>query len=212
MRHGTTSTKLPLRNIYHRNAPGVRPPGLLSLFSAFCILSVVGTLFYSVIVTTVGAGGYSLDPVEGLVVAVVHFLLPILIAYTVSTNSAWSRSLIALYSIAAAVFAIFGVGYIAPLIVASTRAMAIGLVLLAIIFIWLFASPKMRIYYLLISGRPIPSRLSDRARHYVKNPWPGPRLKRALEWAADHLETVVLLGLIVAVVLALLSTNPANFS
>ena len=189
-----------------KQSPGVRPPGLLSLFSVLCILSVIGTLVYSVF-RTIGTG-YDPEPPEALIVAVTHFLLPIAIAYSVFTNSHLSRPLILIYSVALALSLFFGFGYIVPVLNVGLLSGIVVFGALVLIVVWLFASPKMRIYYALLRGRPLPQRLAKRAIEHVENPWPGRKATEVLEWITDHLETIVLVGLIATVVLAWIGMKP----
>lgn len=207
MRLGTASTKVPFRTLKTKHAPAVRPPGLLSLFSVLCILSMIGTLAYAVALTVMSSSGHSIDPLQGVVIAQIHFLLPVLIAYSVSTNSSWSRPLIAIYSSALAAQMLLGFGYLAPMAESFESAAGVTLTVLALILVWLYGSPKMRIYYALIQDRPLPASLAERAIDYVENPWPGPKTRAAFDWLSDHMETIVLLGLIVTVILAFARTT-----
>lgn len=189
-----------------KHAPGVRPPGLLNLISVLCILSVVGTLVYAAFRTM--AAGYQPDLAEAVVVSVIHFLLPISIAYTVFTNSHLSRPLLLTYSLALAASLLFGFGYVAPVFDGKLMSSIAMLVSLGLITAWLYLSPKMRIYYALLRNRRIPKRLAARAIEYVENPWPGRRTNEILDWISEHLETLVLIGLIVTVLLAWASMEP----
>ena len=83
------------------NAPFVTPPLSLRAYLILCILSVTGTLVYGVANQLGGVGSSNLSSLEMIFVSVVYFVLPILIAHTISTNRAISRPLIIFYSAAA---------------------------------------------------------------------------------------------------------------
>lgn len=183
-----------------KHAPDVRPPGILILVSVLCILSVIGTLLFATFRTL--TIGFQPTWAESVIIAAIHFLLPIAIAYTVFTNSHLSRPLVLIYGFALTASLFFGIGYFSPAVEDGAFSRIAILASLAIVVAWLYLSPKMRIYYALLRERPLPSKLAQRAIDYVETPWPGRRASEVLNWISEHLETVVLIGLIVTVLLA----------
>ena len=195
-----------------RNRPYVQPPGLLKLVSALSILSIVGTMIFAVLVTLGdGVSSSGIDPRRAAYVAVLHFLLPFSIAVSISTNSRLSRPLIVAYSLILALATAAGEGFLGALgddrETASVVTIAAFAVFAAVVA-WLYLGARTRAYYALLSGDTVPGGTGDEAVRLVTEPWPGEKGRKILEWVADHLETLVIVGLIVAVVLALISMDP----
>ena len=70
---------------------------------------------------------------------------------------------------------------------------------MAVVLGWLYGGPKMRFYYAVISGRPIPEDLRSRADELYGGVRLNPRLRAALEWFVDRAEIAVMLGFIILV-------------
>jgi hypothetical protein len=189
----------------YKNKPTVHPPGLLSLVSVLSLFSAIGTLIYAVIQLLSAAGGSGIDAQQSIYIAFLHFLLPICVAYTISTNSPYSRILILLYCAVLYAATLAGKGYLGALEIDASDKTIVASGILLIVILWLFASPKMRLYYVLISDRPIPEELESRAPELLGKTWLGPKGTKALEWLTDNLETAVLIGFIVVAVYAAVS-------
>ena len=191
-----------------KNRPSVEPPGLLRLVSALSILSIVGVLLYSVIVAVSGIGStWGIEPNEALYIAIFHFVLPLCVAYTISSNHPISRLLIAFYGMALCTATVLGKGFLGNLRIDSTIRSLVSAILLLIVLTWLFRSPKMRYYYALVSGQPVPEDLQSRASELEGRNWISPKTRSALDWVADRMETILLLGMIVAVIFAFVSNG-----
>ena len=194
MFHMRPGTKVPLRSRSYKNRPTVEPPGLLRIVAALAIFSVVGVMIYSVFLALAGGAPSELYRETAIYVAILHFLLPIGIAYTVTTNNRISRFLIAAYALILYTATLYGKGVLGGLEVDATVRAVASSICLALIGYWLFLSPKMRFYYSLISHKPIPPDLEDRADRLEGSNWLSSRTKQGIEWFVDHMETVVLLG------------------
>lgn len=200
-------TKLPFWSPRFKHKPAVEPPGLLRLVSGLCIFSIVGVLGYAV-AAGLGILGFSAPSrIDALYIAVLHFLLPLSIAYTVSTNSPASRFLISVYVIVLFVATVTGRGYLATLGNNATLRIIIAAGALVLLLTWFFRSPRMRIYYILLQDQPIPADLEDRAYELAATSSLSPRTKRLMEWLTGHLEIVVMLGFIVLVIYAWVSSG-----
>jgi hypothetical protein len=73
------------------------------------------------------------------------------------------------------------------------------------IILWLFVSPKMRFYYAVISGKSIPPDLEARAAVFMDESKLNPKVRTVLDWVADHIESLALLGFSVLAVYACVS-------
>ena len=190
----------------YTNQPSVDAPWLLKFVSVLAIFSIVGAILY---VVAISIGGPTIGEVsneDAIYISILHFVMPIAVLYTVTTNSPASRILIFGYFVTLCISTIGGKGFLGGLPVDSTlRAVVSTMILLAIV-LWLFLSPKMRFYYALISGKPVPSDLESRAASFMDDSKLNPRWRAALDWVADHLETVVLLGFTVLAIYAYVST------
>ncbi len=194
------ATKVPFWTPRVRNRPDVEPPGLLRLVSALAICSVVGVLVYSV--AQVVAAGTPGGPYGAAYIALLHFLLPFGIAFTVGTNSPLSRLVILVYVLVYAVATVLGIGYLAQQVDDPTFRAAGAAAVVIVVAYWLFRSAKMRYYYLMLRDKPIPAGLAMREHELAGRNWIGPRTRATIEWVADHLETVVLIGFVIVVLYA----------
>jgi len=176
------------------NRPSVDAPWVLKLLTAFAIFSMVGALVYAVAVTIGASDVASVSNESAIYIAILHFFLPIAVIYTVTTNSPASRLLILGYFTTLCVSTIAGKGFLGGLNVdPELRRVTATATWLAVV-LWLFLSPKMRFYYALISGQAVPRDLLSRAASFMDDSKLNPRWRAAIDWLADHLETVVLLG------------------
>lgn len=188
-----------------KNKPDVEPPGLLRLASALSICSVVGFLVYSVAMV-VATPGTSFEPATAAYVVLVHFLLPLGISYSVATNSLLSQYLLLAYIVILSVATMAGWGYFGELRIAAAVRAAVSTSIFLLLFWWLFRNDRMRYYYALIADRPVPDDLRSRSAELAGRNWLSPRTKAVLEWFADNLELAVMLGFIVVVIYAFMST------
>ncbi len=169
------------------------------------MLSVIGTLLFTV---SLGVGlGAEPSLEDGIYIAILHFVLPLGVTYTVTTNSSYSRLLILAYFLALYVSIIQGKGYLGNLDWDAELMAAGSTAIFATIVLWLFVSPKMRFYYALISGQPMSAELEAKAATFMDASKLSPRLRVVVDWFADYLETIVLLGFIAVCVYALRSTG-----
>lgn len=188
------------------NRPEVEPPGLLRLLGATSILSVVGFLVYAVAQnltrTGTGAGGP-----EMAYVATLHFVLPLAAFYSITTNSRLSRIVITIYALTLGAATISGRGILGELPIDPAYRIAITAGALLITFAWLFGSPRIRYYYAALSDKPIPPDLASRESELQPKNWLSPKVRSAVVACLDYIETIVLLGFIVVVIYAFISTG-----
>ena len=187
-----------------RNKPDVEPPILLRLAGVLSLFSVIGVFVYAVAVGIRTGSVTEIISIDAIYVAVLHFLLPFGVFYMVSINSYFSRPILTIYFTAMYVATLGGIGYLGELPFTSAQKAAVATPLLLIALYWLFGSARMRVFYALLRDRPVPVDLQDRLDEFAGRHWPSERVRQRLEWLADHLETVVLVGLIVGVVFAYL--------
>lgn len=79
-------------------------------------------------------------------------------------------------------------------------------ILVITVFYWLFRSPKMRCYYALIAGKAVPEDLADRVDQLMEKRLLSPAARERVHAMLDSVETLIILGFIVAVVVAFWST------
>ena len=181
------------------NRPDVEPPALLKLVGAISILSVIGALIYAIAMALAGPGSSKPVGVEEIYVAVLHFVLPLCVFYTISVNSPLSRFAIGFYIVVLGFATIAGRGFLGSLPLPESTRIVITVAVMATILYWLFGSPKMRFYYATISSRPVPDNLNARAEELRGGIKLSPGVRSILEWIIDRAETAVLLGFIVVV-------------
>lgn len=182
----------------------IDPPWLLKLVAVLAILSMVGTLVYMVAIMLSSGSGDGLANEAAIYIAVLHFLLPITVLYTVTTNAPISRFLILVYFITLYVATVLGKGFLGGLDVDESLRLIVASFMLFAIVLWLFAGPKMRFYYAMISGKPIPEDLESRAATFMDDSKLNPKTRAAIDWVADHVETIALLAMIAVTVYACL--------
>ena len=160
------------------NRPDVEPPALLKLLGGLSMFSVAGTLVYAVARQLDMAGPGEVVGVEAIYVAVLHFVLPFGVFYAINMNSPLSRPIIALYALILSAATIAGKGFLGNLPVDDSIRLYATVAVALLVFGWLFGSPKMRFYYLTISGKPLPPELEARAdelRAGIDEPFTEPR-------------------------------------
>ena len=200
-------TKIPFGVYTHKSKPDVEPPGLLRLLAALAIFSVVGTMLYSALAMSPFPGTPAIDPDKALYIAVLHFLLPIAVAYTIMMNHWVSRFLIFAYFVILYVATLMGKGVLGTVPIMSSTRTIVATAVFAVIIGWLFRGPRMRYYYALLADKPVPDDLVERGEELAGRNWLSSRTRNVIEWFADNLETVVLLGFVVVVIYAFLSTT-----
>ena len=191
----------------YTNHPSIDAPWLLKLVSVLAIFSIVGALLFGVAISLTGSTPGNISSEDAIYISVLHFLMPIAVLYTVTTNSPASRVLILGYFLTLCMSTIAGKGFLGSLNIDTTWRAAGSALLLFSIAMWLFLSPKMRFYYAVISGKPVPDDLKARAAKFVDASKLNPKLRAALDWMADHLETVVLLGFTILAIFAYVSAG-----
>jgi len=197
------NTRVSLRSWGFINKPSVSPPGLLKVVFLLCILSTIGTLLYGVF-TTISIQSDMYDtPLLQMAVASLHFLLPIVIAYTIVVNSPLSRPLILVYTVSiSAVF--LNQWQLSGLeLTLSTSRLAIVIIGAGTVIFWLYRSKKMRYYYALVSDRVVPEDLLPYGESLIGDSWLNEKLRSRINWLANHLESIVLIGFIIATLIAL---------
>ncbi len=199
--------KIPFGPPGFKNRPDVEPPGFLRVVAALSILSVVGTVVYSVFASLSGIGMSEIDPEKGIYVAVLHFLLPISVAISIGSNSHLSRFLISAYVLVLGIATFMGRGFLGELIPADGPRGALSIAVMTATIAWLFTSSKSRYYYLLIAGKDMPNDIIGRDDELAGKNWLSTRTRSTITWIVDHLETVVLLGFVAVVIYAFLSTG-----
>lgn len=199
--------KIPFGSPDFKNKPDVEPPGFLRIIAAFSVFSIIGTTVYSVFVTTTGLGQSDLDSEKAIYVAVLHFLLPISVVIAISTNSHLSRFLISAYFLVLGCATFMGRGYLGTVPLDDGLRATLSIVVVGLILVWLFGSSKSRYYYSLIAGKDLPKDLVGRDSELAGKHWLSAGTKSLVNWTADHLETFVLLGFVVVVIYAFMSTG-----
>jgi len=201
MSHSRPGVKITLWSAGFTNQEAVDPPWLLKTLVVLAILSMVASLLYA---AATGLGAISVPPAEeAIYIAVLHFVLPVVVIYTVTTNSPASRFLILGYFVTVYTATPNGKGFLGAIDVHAELRTMIATVILIAIGSWLFLSPKMRFYFALIAGKPIPSDLESRAARFMDQSKLNPKVRMVIDWIVDHIETVALLGLTRAVIFTL---------
>jgi hypothetical protein len=166
-----------------------------------CILSVTGTLIYGVAVQLRTSANVAV--VEMVYVAVLHFLLPLLIAWSIAVNRQFSRPLLALYTLVVAFEVFFRIRAQTWSQPNQTYAWLGLATVMLLVFVWLYGTLRMRIYYALISGRALPDDLPQPAEEILQ---PGQFEKmfgRLSRFVAPYFEFLAVLIVILALFLAL---------
>lgn len=184
------------------NQPGVAAPGLLRLLAGVGMFSVAGVPLYAVALALTGT---DVDNAEAAYVAVVHFILPLGLFYAVNANSPLSRPIVTIYILVLGTATYMGKGFLGHLAVDDVVIRSVTLAVVPVVLLWLYATPKMRVYYALIRGRDVPFELEARRDDLTTTDWLGPRGKAMLTAFLDNLETIVLMGFILATLAALVS-------
>ena len=189
------------------NRPDVEPPALLKAVGALSIFSVVGALVYAVAQQMAVGGTTEVVGVEAMYVAILHFVLPFGVFYAINMNSPLSRLIIGVYVIVLCSATIAGKGFLGTLAVDDAVKLTASLAVAVLVLGWLYGSPKMRFYYLTISGKPLPPAMEARADQLRAGPLLGPRSRAVLEWFVDNMETAVLMGFLLLALYAYWSTG-----
>lgn len=177
------------------NRPDAVPPGLLKLVGILSIISVIGFLVFAV-GQTLSYSQLDATAAEATYLVVLHFILPLAAFYTISVNSPLSRWLIVIYAIALSIATVAGKGVLGNLPGNPVYRTEIAIGALAVVLLWVFASPRMRYYYAIISNEPIPADLEARAAELEPKILIGPRTRAAMGWFVDNAASMVMLGFI----------------
>lgn len=189
--------KFRLGAVFEVNQPDVPPPLGLAVAAALCILPLVALLVLGIAQLLSQHADSMYSAKESLILAVVAGVLPMLTIHSITTNRSMSRWLL--------------LSLVCGLLLLSLRwidlfntAPSFGLAAFLLLAIgwWLFRSPRMRVYYALISGNEIPQDLS----HIELRT----RTEEAIvSWLGDlvpYLEGLVVLLVIAAVVYGIINT------
>ncbi len=207
MYHMRPGIKVPFWPHRYKNKQDVDAPALLRLVAALSMISIVGTLVYAVYHALSTLDFYGSGTYEPLYIALLHFVLPFMVLYTISTNSWLSRPFIALYNLILFGATVTGHGVLGSIGVSEVTKVSVASVFLLAVLLWLYASPTMRVYYALISGRPIPEGLEHKQDRLNAGRSLSPKWRGRVEWLLDNLETLVMVGFIIACILAYLGTT-----
>lgn len=144
------------------NAPFATPPIGLRTILIVCVLSVVAALILGVLRQLAPGGTPTDSAFDLIIIAGFYFVLPIVVSVTVVTNRILSRPL----SLAFLGFLAFKAAQFVDTLPYSPQnrayiVAAIGLAWLWMLW-WMYRSARMRLYYCLISGQPVPNDLSER--------------------------------------------------
>lgn len=185
-----------------KNRPDISPPGLLILVFIASVISVVATIWFSISYSLTVGGTPSISAEGTILIGFLHLVLPLTIAIAINSNHPSSRLLIFGYSVVFLSVAAYGSQMPRPIVLETTAEVAIGIFAVAVVNLWLFFGRKNRYYYALIQGKPIPTDLAAERENLAGNAWLSPRLRSWLNWTADHLETVVIIILLIAIIAA----------
>ena len=186
------------------NAPFVTPPASLRFMLILCVLSVTGTLIYSVATTLAMS---TIPSATYLAIALVYFILPVLIAHAIAVNRWHSRPLIVVYSLAIAWQA---ARWLEALPDAERQLGYVWTgIFLLVVFSWLYGSMKLRVYYALITGRELPKGLRVPAEDILA-PGPVERVfRRFAAFIGPHIELATLIVGIIFVIAAVAAMTPS---
>ena len=137
--------------------PGLSPPVVLKFVQVICLLSLVGSLIYGVLTILGHFGGDSVGASRRLLEALVLFVLPFAVMFSISVNSPASRYLFIFYGLGVN-FLVFGntTNWWGALPTMFNLLLVVGC--LGVAF-WMFFSRRGRTYYLVISHQKLPKEL-----------------------------------------------------
>lgn len=180
------------------NRPGVEPPVALRVV-LFCLLLLsLFTLVYGAI-AAMGFGEQSGTVLNNAGLVALFFLLPFVIAYLISTNHPLSRPLLVVF--------LLGVNIVLMLPALSGdksmgRPINLAVLVLSIgLLYWLYATPRARVYYALIRGRPVPDDLAHLVDQLV-SPTATEKLARRVWAFFDPLSPIFLIVFALLIVYA----------
>ncbi|MDJ0917835.1 MAG: hypothetical protein QNJ05_08730 [Woeseiaceae bacterium] len=200
-------TKIPFWSPKFTNRADVSPPFLLRLVAGIGFFSVAGVLVYGVAHALGHTGSTVTSLPDGLYIAILHCLLPIGISYSIFANSPLSRPLLAVYVLILGSATALGYGLLGSLTdVAAIRASVVLLAAGTTLF-WLFRNSRMRVYFALIAGRPVPPELEEHAERLEATNGFGTKARQTIEWLVESVELLILLGFIVTVFYSFYSTG-----
>jgi len=188
--------KFRLRSVFEINRPDVPQPVALAVATTLCVLPLVALLAFDIIQRIGPYSAPMFSPTEVILLVVFCGVVPMLTAHSIATNRPSSRWLLI-----ALVAGLLGLGVLwlhprAASRVEAVSTMAIACALLVLVYWWLFRSARMRVYYALASGRPVPQDLADSELSTAD----GDRILGALRAVGPFLEILVVIVIIAAVV------------
>jgi len=175
---------------------------LLKIVFAASIVSVVATLWFAISNSLTVGGTPTISPEITILLGFLHLLLPLTIAIAINTNQSSSRILIIGYAVILYIVSVYESQMPRPIILESTTEIFVGFVCVMVVFFWLFFGRKTRFYYAQIQGKPIPEELRAMSQDLAGDSWLTQKMRRRLNWIGDHLETVVIVILLIAIVAA----------
>lgn len=181
------------------NRPGVTPPLFLRLIMIGLLLLSMATVFFGVFGVMGHFDVHEDLPVRMIITAVLFFLLPILVVYALVTNHPSSRPVLILFLAAVSAF-IAHDHFAGPAAIPDMAIIAV-FVAFATIAVWLYASPRCRVYFALIRGEDIPDDLQHLAGHLIA-PTATERFARRTWDILEPLSPVVLIALAILFVYA----------
>ncbi len=184
------------------NKPSVSPPGTLRIVFLLCIISFVGTLWYSIVEILSVGGSSGASPASDAFLGFFHLVLPLAIAVSICTNHPSSRILILAY--VTTLYVVTLTGDRLPRFVSATTTNDVIITTIAFlgVVVWLYRSRRMRYYYAIIQDHPVPQDLADQADDLSGNAWLSEKLRKRLNWLADNLELIIYAALIFGLVAA----------
>ncbi len=184
----------------YTNKPDIGPPASLKAVAIMCIVVVGWSMWHAVVLELTYPSG--IGEFESLVFAILSFLFPVVVSWSIISNLAASRFLIVAYYIG-----FVGLRVSQTLISSPSAEHSITLIMaalfgLAALSFWLFRSRRMRFYYSIISGRPLTPDLADDAENLLPNPVVTGKARKIIDRFVDSLETFALIAVIVVVFVA----------
>lgn len=193
------SGKIPLWTGGYINQPGVTPPVFLRVIALTLLLTSIGTMIVGVF-GIMGHFGGNIDSAIYLTgVTFLFFVAPFVIAYSIITNHPTTRLLLVGF-MAATTYYFFDSDIWNPGRLQFVFFLAaVGFFLAT--FIWLFLSPRARLYFALIQGKTVPDDLAHLVDELVK-PTSAERFARRLWQMAEPFSPIFLILLALFLVYA----------
>lgn len=207
MYHMRPGSRIPKGSKSYKAHPSVDPPVLLRLAAVLSVLSIIMVLIAYVIGALSSSSANYFEPATALYIAIGFFIIPLGIVHTVSMNNPLSRSLLLIFVFMNIAAVCLDFPFYADLPLAFRDKVIAICFIGSVILYWLFRNPRARYYYAAITGRPLAKDLAQREQELADNKWLSAGAQRKLDWFTEHMETIILLGFVVVVLLAFLGTT-----